>query len=124
MKLLSLDLGITTGYAVLDEDLVIEANTAHYSVFEKVLKGLRDDYLISFSVAERPVIIRGQLGDQLQEIINITSHELMRQVVFVDPAQWKPTLWGKYPLPRGTSPHVKDAIRLGLWYHASLKRKA
>lgn len=130
MRILSLDLGITTGYAVIespDSDLepptILEAEHFHISVFERILKDLRDSFMISHSVAEPPVIIRGPMGDQLQEIISITKRELMRQVVFVEPSRWKPSPWGKYPLPRGTSPHVKDAIRLGLWYYASLQRQ-
>jgi hypothetical protein len=123
-RVLSLDVGVTTGYAVhtLDGKLLAHGDF-DISMLREGVKNLRDLHMVSYAVAERPVIIRGPLGDKLQEAMNIVSHELMHAVDFVDPAQWKPTPWGKAPTPRKLSPHQRDAIRLGLWYIASLQKR-
>jgi hypothetical protein len=117
---LSLDLGITTGYAVFTyPDQVLQAfGCLEDRDYELALKELRDYYRVSYSVAERPVVIRGKLGDRLQKVIASTERELMRQVEMVDPHRWKNTPYLKADLPPGgrKSPHEKDAIRLGLWY--------
>lgn len=118
-NLIALDLGITTGFAVLDQKgEFVDWGTIDYDDYESDLKHLRDRYRVSWSVAERPVIVRGSLGDRLQEVVAITSRELMAQVVLVDPSSWKQTPWSKAkpPAPKLTT-HERDAARLGLWYY-------
>lgn len=124
--LLSLDVGITTGFAVLslpsfDAPDLIENGAVQKHGLREELKRLLRQYLISYSVAERPVIVRGPLGDNLQECMAIVNAELPRQVEWVDPAQWKSTPFAKTPCPRNLTPHERDAIRLGRWYAYRLK---
>lgn len=121
-KLLALDLGITTGFAVYEVPTgsLLEYGVIDYPEFETRLKELRDRWIVSYSVAEVPVIMRGALGNQLAEVVAITSRELMRQVDLVDPASWKQTPYRKLnPPPGKLTPHERDAIRLGAWYHAT-----
>lgn len=126
---LSLDLGVTTGWAVLSFDptypkggTVVHAyGEASENDLKNTLKHLLHNWRISYSVAEKPVVFRGPLGDQLQRVIDTTSHELMRQVEFVDPASWKATPYKKHPTPKKISPHIRDAIRLGFWYAHKLQ---
>lgn len=132
-RCLSLDLGITTGYAVLsfslsdDPEITIEDHgVLGFDAYRSSLSLLLGKHKISYSVAEQPALtFRGQLGNQLQQVVLHTSQVLMRQVELVDPAQWKPTPFKKYPTPPRISPHERDAIRLGVWYiHTLLKRVA
>lgn len=116
-KLLSLDLGITTGYAVIWANGELHESGNLNSGF--MVTSLAEWITIlqpSRSVAELPVIVRGKLGDELQTVVDATKKALTRQVDLVDPAEWKQTPWKKHPLPRGLSTHERDAIRLGLWY--------
>ena len=126
MKILALDLGITTGYAVFDSDLEVNLPVEYGEIkdtdLEYRLKQLKLAYLVTHSVCERPVIIRGKLGSRLEELLSIVRVQLDHQVQFVDPAQWKPTPWGKATTPPKLSTHARDAIRLGLWYRASLQK--
>lgn len=121
-RLLALDIGITTGWAVYHvetKDLLEYGEISEHS-FRQELKVLRDRHVVSYSVAERPVIIRGRLGDRLQKLIAIVDQELMRQVEYIEASRWKPTPAAKYQTPRGTSQHTKDAIRIGYWYLGQL----
>lgn len=120
-KVLSLDLGITTGFAVYTWDgVLLEHGNIDAEVYAERLRHLRDDWIVSRSVAELPVIIRGPLGDALQRVIATTERELMRQVDFVTPSSWKQTPYRKLDPPQGKlTPHERDAIRLGAWYIAT-----
>jgi hypothetical protein len=130
--LLSLDLGLTTGYAVilffpeapgdLEKDAQLhEHGVLEYGTYRSQLSNLLSRHYISHYVAESPVIIRGQLGTQLQEIITHTKSVLIRQVEFVDPTRWKSTPFKRYPTPKKLTPHERDAIRLGMWYVKQLQ---
>lgn len=114
---LALDLGVTTGYAVFSEsgDLV-DYGEITFDQFEENLKWLRDQWFVSWSVAEVPVVFRGPLGKKLEMVTAITRRELMRQVDEVEASAWKQTSFKTYKVPRGVSQHVRDAIRLGAWY--------
>lgn len=124
--LLALDIGITTGYAVYSVGAhgippkLKEIGDIQEENFEQTVKYLRDKYTVSYSVAERPVIMRGDLGNRLARLIAITDHELSHQIRFIDPSRWKSSPARKAPTPRGTSQHVKDAIRIGVWYLGQL----
>jgi hypothetical protein len=122
--LLSLDLGLTTGFAIFDPyaDMSLDGH-GHIlkDDLEQTLKRFLKDHLVRWSVAERPVIIRGSLGDQLQEVISITRRVLDHQVTLVDPAQWKQSPSAKITLPRGLSTQEIDDIRLGFWFQETHK---
>jgi len=122
--LLSLDLGVTTGFAVLDvnppedEYGVIEHGVITLSALEHELHRIMLNHMPRLSVAEKPLIVRGKLGDQLQSTISITERVLYHQVQMWTPSQWKSHPLAKNPLPRGLTPHERDAIRLGFVYRA------
>lgn len=122
-KVLAIDLGITTGYAVfiLDNEEPVEYGEIAYEELGHRLTQIKLAHLVSYSVCERPVIIRGKLGSQLESALSTTRAVFDHQVRFVDPAQWKQTPFKSSPCPRGTSTHVKDSIRLGRWFMHSLK---
>lgn len=116
-KVLSLDLGLTTGFVVLREngDLVETGEIAYESISAGV-KALRADHLIAHAVAERPVIVRGPLGDKLENVILAVLAEMHRKVELIYPSQWKPTRYGKIKCPPDMSVHQRDAFRIGMWY--------
>lgn len=125
--LLALDLGITTGVAVLSlpvpadpDDLGIVAHgTISLDSLEHTLKHLLLEYMPRKRVVEEPIIIRGPLGDSLEHAMAIC-----RRVIYpfqkITPAQWKSHPLAKTPLPRGISIHERDAIRLGLVVRSQL----
>ena len=122
MRLLSLDLGLTTGWALLDEDgVVLNCGDVEQERYKEWLKGFIYEWEPDASVVEKPVIIRGPLGDQLAEIIQDTLLEALHPIHFVTPAEWKQHPIAKAKVPRKVSAHTKDAIRMGIWW---LKTKA
>jgi hypothetical protein len=122
-RFLSLDLGITTGYAIynLYGPELVEYGDIDEEVFPDTLQRMIRAHTFSYSVAERPVIFRGELGDRLQSIVSWTTGYLYPELLFVDPARWKPTPYSRAEVPKGISQHSKDAIRLGLWFENYLK---
>lgn len=123
-RLISLDLGLTTGYAVLD----IESNIVEHGVLleDTLSEGLQDlirKHTFSYAVVEKPVIFRGELGDKLTEVIFTTNHFFPASTArWVGPDAWKPTPYGQAEVPKGITTHERDAIRMGLWFIAWLKR--
>lgn len=129
--LLSLDLGITTGYAFLEcpwdspaHPGVITSGNLHILLLQDELKKLLLKYKPRWSVCEDPIIIRGELGDNLEEAKRIVRNVFYKQIEFVNPASWKPHPLAKTPLPGQLTPHQRDAIRLGIVYRAKLKSRA
>jgi hypothetical protein len=122
-KVLSLDLGVTTGWAVHQLDgRLLGHGTIAYAAYGYALASLRDSYVVSYSVAEMPLLTyRGKLRVQLEEVVRQTRRELMRQVVEIQPADWKSTPSAKAKVPRGITQHERDAIRIGLWYLVQLQ---
>lgn len=117
-KLLSLDLGVTTGWAVMDtkERLLAHGVILPDSNYAQSLKDILLQYMPTHSVAERPVIFRGPLGAQLEIIVHDTQIVLDHQVKFISPSDWKDSRFKKHPVPRGITQHERDAIRIGVWY--------
>jgi hypothetical protein len=115
--LLVLDVGVTTGYSHWRGEDLFDYGSVSLEGLEKYVKNAAlYPSPLSFSVAERPVIIRGKLGDQLQEAISIVDRVLMRQVEWISHSDWKSHPLAKSLCPRGTSQHEKDAIRIGRWW--------
>ena len=79
-KILSLDLGITTGYAVYQTpgSYLLEYGDILEENFIQDVRGLTLKYTPTHAVAESPVIFRGELGDRLQNIIVQTRNLLKR----------------------------------------------
>lgn len=122
--ILSLDVGITTGFAVLDVDgleldsTLLVHGTIEASGLEKWLNTLLLMHKPRWSVAEMPIIVRGKLGNQLQKIVITVKRTLDHQVEEITPSEWKPHPLAKTPLPRGLTTHERDAIRLGLVFRS------
>lgn len=121
ITLLSLDLGQTTGYAVFKEGEPVETGNIPLRGYRDILQGIVLDFLPTHSIAERPVIFRGPLGDSLQEVINWTNVVLYHQVKYIHPSDWKQTPFKKHAVPRGLTPHERDALRMGYWYLSKLE---
>lgn len=123
-KILSLDLGITTGYAVYHRPgpVLLACGDIPEESFDLDLKALVREHTPSEVVAESPVIVRGELGNRLQTIVTHAHVILHPHVLFVDAARWKPTPFAKAECPKGLSQHARDAIRLGLWFDNFLQR--
>jgi hypothetical protein len=116
--LLTLDLGVTTGWAIFRERALEDYGQA--TNLSHSLPLLLTQYLPDIVVAERPLIIRGPLGDQLGKIVALAHFYLdgaRRTLEYIEPSDWKPTPASKEVCPRGTSQHEKDAIRIGHWYY-------
>src|SRR5262245_15939845 len=114
--LLTLDIGVTTGYAVfVNRELVDYSQT---TVLSEALPQLLSRHIPDVVVVEQPVIYRGELGDKLGQIMAIAHYFLdgaRRTVLYIDPAEWKNSPAKRYDCPKGTSAHEKDAIRMGKW---------
>jgi len=127
--LVALDIGITTGVAVYwygGKDLrgelrytLEETEVLSPDFLRDGIKRIIRQYMISYSVAELPLIVRGPLGNDLQECVNIVRAELPHQCEWVAPSQWKGTPSSKIKCPRGLTAHERDAIRIGHWYMAT-----
>lgn len=124
-QVLSLDVGVTTGYAVhfLHPFGLVTTGTADVDVLEHTLRDILLLHTPSHSVAERPVIVRGPLGDKLERAMSIVRVALDHQVEFVDPSQWKQTRFSELGCPGGLTTHERDAIRLGAWYCDALNKR-
>lgn len=123
-RILSLDLGITTGYAVYHRPgpTLLACGDISEESFSTDLRELVREHTPAEVVAEAPVIVRGELGNRLQEIVTYAHVILHPHVLFVDAARWKPTPFAKAECPKGLSQHARDAIRLGLWFDNFLRR--
>lgn len=128
--ILAIDLGISTGYAVLYEggdgmEAVEEYGTILTDDYplDAALRGILRDNVPNDIVIEDPVLTyRGPLADSLRAV-DMVARSVCPHAVHVGPAQWKPTPWGKLPLPGGLTPHERDAIRLGFWFRQSLEAR-
>lgn len=108
---------MTTGYAVFHwemEHTDLHGNIPYHS-FVHDLALLLTEWRIKEAVVEKPVIVRGPLGDKMQNLIRWTN-EMCETVHEVSPSQWKPHPLSQMPLPHYLSPHEKDAVRLGIWW--------
>jgi len=113
--LLTLDLGVTTGWAVFQNRELV--NYSQTTMLNSDLPLLLAEYNPDIVILEKPVIFRGPLGDDLQKIIALAHYFANgRTVIECEPSDWKPTPAAKSPVPKGTSQHEKDAIRMGLCF--------
>lgn len=121
MPLLTLDLGLTTGYAVLDEEgKILDHGEFDWLAFTARVVDLIAEYNPPVVLAETPVIIRGPLGDKLDWVVTQTRL-VVPDVIEIHPARWKNSWWGDCPTPhpknkKSLSTHQKDALRMGWWY--------
>jgi hypothetical protein len=118
MDILALDLGDTTGFAYFRKGKVwqygsflTEDTDAQYLEFRTLGRPVH-------VVVEKPIVIKGPLGDRMAGLIARTEAEFGGSIYYVTAAQWKP-----HPVIKklrrdlkGRSPHEKDAICIGAWY--------
>ena len=120
MRVLSIDLGVTSGYVVMTpEERMLDHGIIDYVIYGEVLEELMVKFHPTDYLIEEPVIIRGQIGSKLQVLLQKTDKRLGSVATYVPPARWKNSPAAKYPLPgRGILPsqHEKDAYRMALWY--------
>src|SRR5262245_7636674 len=117
--LLSLDLGITTGFWAfpdVDEEWVCGewAFDSYRDSLQRFVRLYGEPLNI---VAEKPQILYpGQLQQKLHQVI-VDTQVLCDHVHFTTPSQWKQS-HGRIPVPKvnNTSAHMKDAYRMGVWY--------
>lgn len=121
-RLLSLDLGVTSGYAVHTLEGTLLGYGSFYAdeCWERMKELLHLHGLISYTVAEPPILMRGPYADALAYVLSRARITYDRQIQWVNPAQWKQTPVGKSKLPLELSPrpdqHARDAIRIGRWW--------
>lgn len=138
-RVLTLDLGITTGFCVreLNGDLLSlgivawpdsENGEDTGEKLEENFHALVQLYLPSFVVVEAPVLIaRGELQGNLATIIRAAKNVFRQHTEWVTPAQWKPR-FGKIPvrpLPEQghqLTPHERDAYRIAEWWLKTSQR--
>lgn len=118
---MSLDLGITTGWAVFkygekEYELALCGDADQYALGDRLV-WITGAYGIDILVvAEKPVVMRGELGDKLKNVVDVAEDHFDGAMEYVDPGTWKPTPVAKTPLPRGWNAHQKDATHLGMWF--------
>ena len=117
MELLSLDLGRTSGFAYFKNRKVRTYGT--FTDPDEAYVSMRDLGQPRYVVVEKPIIVKGQLGDEMAGLIARTEAEYGGTIKYVTAAQWKP-----HPLTKKTirnlkniSPHERDAICIGVWFH-------
>lgn len=112
MKILTIDLGETTGYAFLDGNQLLKYGTFR----DKKLPDLpaTPDYV----VIERPAYIANKEQAHYEEVTALIKRLFgTKRVKVVRPADWMPR-FNHYPLPgRGVlrTQHEKDAFRMAHW---------
>ena len=123
MDLLTLDLGVTTGWAWLriydpvNRYFTIE-NYGDIPVATLLdsLQALTSYGKPDVVLMEKPLLTYpGRLQNQLRIAVSAAetvfpTHEI------VTPSQWKPSPYSSYPLPSGSSQHSRDAVRMGVWW--------
>lgn len=116
MKVLSIDPGITTGYALLDEEgnVLNVGEASQLNLKESLSKflGIEDLEVVVESI---PIPTRSKMNERLLLILSIING-LFSEQTKISPGTWKPTPVAFHPCPPGVSKHCKDAIRLGVYY--------
>ena len=120
MEVLALDIGYTTGWAYFKNSKVRTVGAFVIEDADEAYTHIRTLGQPVHVVVEKPVIIRGPLGDTMAGLIARTEAEYGDHIYYVSPSQWKP-----HPLVRdmkakiknlGYTQHEKDAVCIGAWY--------
>lgn len=123
MRILALDLGVTTGWASLYRNKdglseVVASGTLSYAGYQTELKVILDSWEFDHIVVEMPLLIfRGQLRDQLENVTAWTMSVIgdrRRSEVYA--SDWKQTKFAKRKVARGLTTHERDACRMGMWF--------
>ncbi len=119
MSTLSLDPGIHTGWAILNEDIEVLA----YGTLQSHELGLLDPShphgpflnITKVVIEDTPIPTIGQMNSQLRNVI-VQLESWYPNAVKIKPGVWKPTPAGHLALPSHFTPHEKDSIRLGTFF--------
>ncbi len=123
MRILALDLGVTTGWASLyrfkDGGVSpVAEGVFTYEMYTAQLPLILNTWIFDHIVIENPLLIaRGQLRSQLENVMAWTMSaigDIPRTEILA--SDWKGTKYAKMKLPRGMTTHERDAIRLGTWF--------
>lgn len=123
MRILSLDLGVTTGWASVYRfgdapAIYVSSGTIPYALHRAQLKLLLSTWDVNHVAIEMPLLThRGQLRNQLENVVAWTMSEIgntPRTQFYA--ADWKQTPYAKLKVRRGASSHERDAIRMGMWF--------
>lgn len=122
-RLLTLDLGLTTGWCVRNMDgSCIAAGHVEWPGEEHLSEMFSfyvQHYLPSYVAIEAPVLIaRGELQGKLAMLIREAKNVYRTNTDWITPAQWKPR-FRDYPLPEDVklaTQHAKDAYRIAQWW--------
>lgn len=115
-RCLTLDVGITTGYAVASYDAVLEHGTIDALVLrESLLQLVRDYQPITDVVAEGTIPGRSRLQKRLAQCES-TIKKLFPEAAWITAGNWKITPAARIKVPRGITQHERDAIRIWHWY--------
>lgn len=118
MDTLSLDLGRTTGFAFFrDDDLQKVGEFVDPNEGFLLIRTLtHPDHV----VVEKPIVIRGELGNEMAGLIARTEAEYGDKITYVNASQWKPHPLTKRILKntrkKNLSKHEKDAICIAGWF--------
>ena len=122
-RVLSLDLGLTTGWCVrtLDGGCVAAGHKEWQGEEELPLfyRHLVNTYLPSYVVIEAPVLVaRGELQGKLAALIREAKAVFRQNTEWITPAQWKPR-YKNHQIPKEvtlSSTHARDAYRMLEWW--------
>ncbi len=123
MRILSLDPGMTTGYALINQDgtLLESGNLLNEDLSDSVLVKLEKEENLCVVVEDVPIPTNSKMNRDLMQVkFWMMAH--FPQAVQVLPGTWKNHLGvANYPLPwgeedKGITQHQKDAFRIGIWY--------
>lgn len=123
MKILALDPGISTGYALLSpEGDLLECGTLQpEDLPESLLVKFIGDPGVTVIIEDTPIPTQGKMNQRLQSVKTWVESSFP-SAIKVLPGVWKTNLSiANYPLPQKwrqeeLTPHQKDAFRLGIWY--------
>ncbi len=116
-SLLTLDVGLTTGYALYRGDILVEAGSIGDQNLDEALKVLRaKTHGNGTVIAERTVAPPNSgLGRRLNEIERLVVGAFPH-VQWISAHDWKPSPARRYQVPKTYGKHTKDAIRMAVWW--------
>lgn len=123
MFILSIDPGITTGYALIEDGTLKESGNILYEDLEdSILAFYRDQQDLAVVIEETPTPTMSRLDKSLKEVVG-WMYQSFPSAVWISPGVWKqnrsiinlsiPILSPEFGTP---SPHQKDAYRLGMYF--------
>jgi hypothetical protein len=117
-NLLTIDVGITTGYAWYRGDIRCESGAIGLSVLDDGLKQLRAKIPNGVTVVAERTASPQLTGDMATRLAAAerTVEGAFPHVQWIFSAAWKSSPARTAQVPRGVSRHERDAIRIAVWY--------